>query len=73
MSDADHAFHSSMRPTWGPDGTLLFTSTRSSLEDAGKQGAASNLMITKNVIQAQGREIQAAKFSNEVSPSSDMP
>ncbi|EXF76657.1 nucleoporin autopeptidase [Colletotrichum fioriniae PJ7] len=65
MSDADHAFHSSMRPTWGPDGTLLFTSTRSSLEDAGKQGVASNLMITKNVIQAQGREIQAAKFSNE--------
>ncbi|OHE93446.1 nucleoporin autopeptidase [Colletotrichum orchidophilum] len=65
MSDADQAFHNSMRPSWGPDGTLLFASTCSSLEDAGKQITASSLMITKNIIQAQGREIQAAKFSNE--------
>ncbi|OHW96004.1 nucleoporin autopeptidase [Colletotrichum incanum] len=67
MSDADRLFYNSMRPSWGPDGTLVFASTRSSLEGAGKQNTADSLMITKNVIQAQGREIQAAKFSNEAS------
>lgn len=55
-----------MRPSWGPDGTLIFASTRSSLEGAGRRNTADNLMITKNFIQAQGREIQSAKFSNEV-------
>ncbi|KAK1999433.1 hypothetical protein LX36DRAFT_655472 [Colletotrichum falcatum] len=67
MSDADRSFYHSMRPSWGPDGTLVFASTRSSLEGAGRQNMADSLMITRNVIQAQGREIQSAKFSNEAS------
>ncbi|KAK1968325.1 hypothetical protein LY78DRAFT_655304 [Colletotrichum sublineola] len=67
MSDADRSFYNSMRPSWGPDGTLLFASTRSSLEGASRQNMADSLMITKNIIQAQGREIQSAKFSNESS------
>ncbi|KAK2030456.1 hypothetical protein LX32DRAFT_651573 [Colletotrichum zoysiae] len=67
MSDADRSFYNSMRPSWGPDGTLIFVSTRLSLEGAGRQNMADSLMITKNVIQAQGRELQSAKFSNESS------
>ncbi|KAK1579834.1 nucleoporin autopeptidase [Colletotrichum navitas] len=67
MSDADRSFYNSMRPSWGPDGTLIFASRRSSLEGAGRQNMADSLMITKNVIQAQGRNIQSAKFSNESS------
>ncbi|KAK6211005.1 nucleoporin autopeptidase [Colletotrichum tabaci] len=67
LGEADRSFYNSMRPSWGPDGTLIFASTRSSLEGAGRRNTADNLMITKNFIQTQGREIQSAKFSNEAS------
>ncbi|WYZ35644.1 hypothetical protein EsH8_X_000291 [Colletotrichum jinshuiense] len=67
MSSADRSFYYSMRPNWGPDGTLVFASTCTSLKGAVGQNKADSLMITKNVIQAQGREIQVAKFSNEAS------
>ncbi|KAF9875976.1 nucleoporin sonb [Colletotrichum karsti] len=67
MSEADRSYYNSMRPSWGPDGTLIFTTTRAPLATASRHANADSLMITKNVIQAPGRTIQAAKFSDEAS------
>ncbi|KAF6812591.1 nucleoporin sonb [Colletotrichum plurivorum] len=67
MSDTDRSFHNSTRPSWGPDGTLIFATTRPQLDGVGRHPKADNLMVTKSVIQAQGREVHAAKFSNEAS------
>ncbi|TDZ25488.1 Nucleoporin NUP145 [Colletotrichum orbiculare MAFF 240422] len=67
MSEADRSFYNSMKPSWGPGGTLVFATTRAQFKKVSTQAKADSLMITKNVIQAQNREIQAAKFSSEAS------
>ncbi|KAI8303210.1 Nucleoporin [Colletotrichum sp. SAR11_240] len=67
MSEADRSFHNAMRPSWGPDGTLIFATTREPLGASSRRSKTNDLMLTKNVVQARGQFIEAAKFSNEAS------
>ncbi|KAF4475973.1 Nucleoporin NUP145 [Colletotrichum fructicola Nara gc5] len=67
MSEADRSFHNAMRPSWGPDGTLIFATTREPLGAPSRRTKTDDLMLTRNVVQARGRFIEAAKFSNEAS------
>ena len=70
MSDADCAFHDSMKPSWGPDGTLVYAGPsnpklfgRISRRTRDRDG----LLITqKGVVVSERRNVQFAKFSNEV-------
>jgi nuclear pore complex protein Nup98-Nup96 len=70
MNEADRAFHDSMKPSWGPDGTLVYaapsntkpfgTSSRRFRERDGL------LSIQKGGVVSESRDIHFAKFSNEV-------
>ncbi|TVY65679.1 Nucleoporin [Lachnellula suecica] len=71
MSDTDVAFHDSMRPCWGPDGTLVYAAPpntkafdRSSRRTRERNGI---LNIQKDSIVSESRDIQFAKFSDEAS------
>jgi nuclear pore complex protein Nup98-Nup96 len=70
MSDADRAFHDSLKPSWGPDGTLVYAS--SDIKPMSKSRRAREkdglLTIQKGGIVSESRDIRFAKFSNESSP-----
>jgi len=71
LSDADRAFHNSMKPHWGPDGTLVYAAPantkpfgRSSRRARARDGL---LTVQNGGIVSEGRDVRFAKFSNEVS------
>jgi nuclear pore complex protein Nup98-Nup96 len=70
MTDMEAAFHDSFKPTWGPDGTLVYAPPpnnkfgRSSRRARERNGI---LTIQKGAIVSANRDIRFAKFSNEVS------
>ncbi|TAQ84776.1 hypothetical protein B7494_g6901 [Chlorociboria aeruginascens] len=71
MTDADRAFHDSLKPSWGPDGTLVYAAPanskpfgRSSRRAREKDGL---MTIQKGGVVSESRDIRFAKFSNELS------
>lgn len=69
MDPSDRAFHEALRPTWGPDGTLVLATTpklltRSSKRAVEKDGIMS--MSRLNIV-SETRDIRFAKFANESS------
>ena len=69
MSDTDRAFHDSMKPSWGHDGTLVYAGLsnpkllgRSSRRPRERDGL---LTIQKGSVVSERRNVQFAKFSNE--------
>lgn len=67
MDPKDRAFHDTMRPNWGPDGTLVIatapkTLSRSSKRTAEKDGIMS---MSKLNIVSESRDVRFAKFANE--------
>ncbi|KAI9049105.1 hypothetical protein LZ554_006953 [Drepanopeziza brunnea f. sp. 'monogermtubi'] len=71
MSEQDRAFHDSMKPQWGPDGTLVYAAPqstkpfgRSSRHARERDGL---LTIQKGGVVSEHRDIRFAKFSNEAS------
>lgn len=70
MSDADLAFHESLRPSWGPDGTLVYAAppnTKSFGRSSHRARERNGILTTqKGVIVSENRDLRFAKFSNEV-------
>jgi len=71
MSDNDRAFHDTMKPSWGPEGTLVYSAVsnaksfgRSSARRARERNGLLN--VQKGFIYGEGRDVHFAKFSNEV-------
>ena len=74
MSENDRAFHDSMRPCWGPDGTLVYAAP-SNPKPFGKSSRRARerdglLTIHKGGVVSESRDVRFAKFSNEVRLSS---
>jgi nuclear pore complex protein Nup98-Nup96 len=74
MSENDRAFHDSMRPSWGPDGTLVYAAL-SNPKPFGKSSRRARerdglLTIHKGGVVSESRDVRFAKFSNEVRLSS---
>lgn len=70
MTDKERAFHESIKPSWGPDGTFVYAAPpnarpfgRSSRRARERDGI---LTIQKQAIVSENRDIHFAKFSNEV-------
>lgn len=70
MKEIEKEFHNSMKPNWGPDGTLVYAVSsnakplsRSSRRVRDKDGL---LTIQKGGVVSESRDIHFAKFSNEV-------
>ena len=74
MDDDERAFHDSFKPSWGPDGTLVYAAP----PNTNPFGRSSRrirheddlLDIQKGGVVSENRDVHFAKFSNEVnSPS----
>ena len=71
MDDTERAFHFTMKPSWGPDGTLVYAApphkesvsfhSRASRENEGL------LVIRKGAVTSESRDIHFASFSKEPS------
>ncbi|KAF8866856.1 hypothetical protein BDZ45DRAFT_667523 [Acephala macrosclerotiorum] len=69
MDDKERAFHDSMKPSWGPDGTLVYAAPpsakpfgRSSRRARDRDGL---LAVQKGGVVSESRDVRFAKFSNE--------
>jgi len=71
MSDTDRAFHDSLKPSWGPDGTLVYAglSNPKLFGRSSRRGRERDGLLTtqKGAVVSERRNVQFAKFSNEVS------
>ncbi|KAJ2998135.1 hypothetical protein NUW58_g416 [Xylaria curta] len=70
MNDTDRIWHDTMRPTWGPGGTLIFSATPSpsTFGRSGRITEKNGLMtIMKGGIVSETQDIRIAKFTNEMS------
>jgi nuclear pore complex protein Nup98-Nup96 len=71
MSASDRAFHDSLKPSWGPDGTLVYAAS-SSVKPFGKSSRRRArekdglLHVQNGGIISESRDVRFAKFSNEV-------
>lgn len=70
MDANERAFHDSMKPSWGPDGTLVYAAPpnakpfgRSSRRARDRDGL---LTVQKGGVVSESRDVRFAKFSNEV-------
>lgn len=70
MTEVDRAFHDSMKPSWGPDGTLVYAAPpnskplgRSSRRSRERNGL---IQVQKGGVVSENRDVRFAKFSNEV-------
>ncbi|KAI2602368.1 nuclear protein 96-domain-containing protein [Hypoxylon sp. NC1633] len=70
MDEKDRIWHDVMRPTWGPNGTFVFSTAPSGsvFERSGRTAEKNGLMtVMKGVIVSESQDIRIAKFSNEMS------
>ena len=71
LTATDREFHDSMRPSWGPDGTLVYAvaSNPQPLGRASRRAREKDglLTIQKGAVVSENRDVRFAKFSNEVS------
>ncbi|KAI5866359.1 nuclear protein 96-domain-containing protein [Durotheca rogersii] len=70
MDDKDRTWHDTMRPSWGPSGTLVFSAIPSnSLFGRSSRVSERNGLMTvlKGGIVSESQDIRIAKFANEMS------
>ncbi|KAI0429322.1 nuclear protein 96-domain-containing protein [Xylaria sp. FL1042] len=70
MNPTERTWHNTMRPTWGPGGTLIFSSTPTpaTFGRSGRVTEKNGLMtIMKGGIVSETQDIRIAKFANEMS------
>ncbi|KAI1769389.1 nuclear protein 96-domain-containing protein [Hypoxylon sp. FL1150] len=70
MDEKERTWHDTMRPTWGPNGTLVFsaTPTNPAFGRSSRITDKNGLMtVLKGGIVSESQDIRIAKFTNEVS------
>ncbi|KAI1777322.1 nuclear protein 96-domain-containing protein [Hypoxylon cercidicola] len=70
MDEKERTWHATMRPTWGPSGTLVFSATPTS-PAFGRSSRISDknglMTVFKGGIVSESQDIRIAKFTNEMS------
>ncbi|KAK6086680.1 nucleoporin autopeptidase [Seiridium cupressi] len=70
LEERDRIWHDTLRPTWGPNGTLVFAANPQETP-FGRSGRITEknglITVTKNNFNFESQDIRIAKFSNEVS------
>jgi nuclear pore complex protein Nup98-Nup96 len=69
MDQQERDWHDAVRPTWGPNGTLVFAATpsESPFGRSGRITEKNGLMtVMKGGIVTESQDIRIAKFTNEV-------
>ncbi|ROW08527.1 hypothetical protein VMCG_03045 [Cytospora schulzeri] len=69
MDPDDRAFHDTVRPSWGPDGTLVLATAPKILSRSSKRGLEKDgiMAMSRLNIVSENRDVRFAKFSNESS------
>ncbi|KAI1473053.1 nuclear protein 96-domain-containing protein [Daldinia caldariorum] len=70
MDEKERMWHDTIRPTWGPNGTLVFSATpnTSSFGRSSRISEKNGLMtVMKGGIVSESQDIRIAKFTNEMS------
>lgn len=71
MTAADRQFYGSLKPSWGPDGTLVYASQVDAVafnKSPSRMRENNGLVaVQKGAIVSEGRDVRFAKISNEVS------
>ncbi|KAI3399012.1 hypothetical protein diail_8039 [Diaporthe ilicicola] len=72
MDPTDRAFHDTLRPSWGPDGTLVISTTPKTISRSSRRALEKDgiMAMGRLNIVSEHRDIRFAKFSNETSPKS---
>ncbi len=65
MSEADQAFHDSQKPSWGPDGTLIYAKTSKDglLRNEKSSGTSDAVLQQQGLFVSEGKDICFAKFA----------
>ncbi|KAI2636645.1 nuclear protein 96-domain-containing protein [Xylaria nigripes] len=70
MDGTDRTWHGTMRPTWGPGSSLIFSSSPGgpALSRSGRVGEKNGLMtiMKKGLVVSESQDIRIAKFTNEM-------
>lgn len=69
LDEKERTWHDTLRPTWGPNGTLVFATTpqETLFGRSGRITEKNGLMtVLKGAIVSESQDIRIAKFSNEV-------
>jgi hypothetical protein len=69
MDANERAWHATVRPTWGPSGTLVFAATaeESAFKRSQRITEKNGLMtVMKGGVVSESQDIRIAKFTNEV-------
>ncbi|KAI0477512.1 nuclear protein 96-domain-containing protein [Xylariaceae sp. FL0804] len=70
MDSSERTWHDTMRPTWGPNGTLVFAATPTS-SAFGRSGRITEknglMMVMKGGVVSESQDICIARFTNEMS------
>lgn len=69
MDPDDKAFHDTLRPSWGPDGTLVLATAPKVLSRSSRRGVEKDGIVSMsrlNIV-SENRDIRFAKISNESS------
>lgn len=67
MDKIDQDFHNSLKPSWGPCGTLVYAATPSEVKSPYKAIEQHGLIVQTGVLVTEEKDIRFAKFSDEVS------
>jgi nuclear pore complex protein Nup98-Nup96 len=65
MDEIDQEFHNSVKPNWGPTGTLVYRAP-SNARPVSKSIEQHGLIVQTGVLITEGNDIRFAKFSDEV-------
>ena len=65
MEESDQAFHESQKPSWGPDGTLIYAmaSGGGPLKRGTSGRMSGSLLERKDVLVSEGKDICFVKFA----------
>lgn len=65
MAESDQAFHNSQKPSWGPDGTLIYAmaSEGGPLKSWTSARTSGSVLEQKDVLVSEGKDICFAKFA----------
>ena len=72
MDQIEREFHNSMKPSWGPNGTLVYAAP-ADVKAIGKASRRARekdglIIVQKGAVVSEKRDVRFAHFSNEVSP-----
>lgn len=77
IDSVEREFHNSMKPSWGPNGTLVYAAP-TDVQSIGKASRRARekdglIIVQKAAVVSEKRDVRFAHFSNEVCLANEVP